>query len=152
MTKRKTKLFNFHWTHFVAVVVLVCYFFISKINLVNALANKSLVISFLQIYLFGVFFACIFLYIFSHEKFFTFGKEIEKIENNTEKKYLARYLHHGKILATFIIGVVGGPVFSSLSARFLLNNFKYKYLVLILADLPSSLFTILLGKGILSLV
>ena len=148
----KTKKFEIHWTHLIAVIVLVGYFFVSKINMIHAISKRDAIQSFLQLYLFGVFFACLFLFIFSHEKFFPFAKDIEKNEQKNEKKYIKKYLHHGKVLGTFLIGAIGGPVFSSLTARMFLNNFRFKYLVIILANIPSTLFTLGVGWGILRFV
>ena len=141
-----------HKIHLIAVFILGSYFVLSKINLVHALSNPNFIISFLQIYLFGIFFACLFLFIFSHEKFFTFAKDMEKQEQAKEKTFLKKYIHHGKILATFVIGVIGGPVFSALTARILLNNFSLKYLLVIIANIPSTLFTLGIGRGILSFI
>lgn len=152
MSKIIFKKHKFHWTHLVAVIVLVGYFLLSKINLAHALLNKNLVESFLQIYIFGIFFACLFLFIFSHEKFFTFAKDMEKQEQAKEKTFLKKYIHHGKILATFVIGVIGGPVFSSLTARILLNNYPFKYFLVIIANIPSTLFTLGIGRSILSFI
>lgn len=146
--KSKNKL---HWSHLLAVGVLAFYFIASKINLAHALQYQNTAISFLQIYLFGVFFAVLFLYIFSHEKFFPIATEIEKSEEKKEKKYLKKYIHHGKVLATFLIGILGGPVFSSLTARLLLNNHWYKYLVVIVANIPSTILTTGLGKSLVTL-
>jgi len=152
MSKVTQKHSHFHWIHLIAVFILVGYFVLSKVNLVHALSNENLTISFLQIYLFGIFFACLFLYIFSHDKFFPVARQIEKEEKNKENKYLKKYIHHGKILATFLIGVIGGPVFSSLTARLLLKNYAFKYLVVVIANIPSTLFTLGIGWGILSFV
>lgn len=151
MSKVIHKHSHFHWIHLIAVFILGGYFVLSKVNLVNALTNKNTIISFLQIYLFGIFFACLFLFIFSHEKFFPFAHDMEKGQAEKEKKYLKKYMHHGKILATFIVGVVGGPVFSSLTARILLNNYWYKYLVVIIANIPSTILTTGLGKSLVTL-
>lgn len=150
MSKIISKHSHFHWIHLIAVFILGGYFVLSKVNLVNALTRESSLLIFLQLYLFGVFFACFFLFIFSHEKFFPFAKDIEKQEAKNEKKYLKKYLHHGKVLSTFIIGAIGGPIFSSLTARLLLNNFKLKYLVIILANIPSTIFTVGVGSGFIS--
>lgn len=140
-----------HAVHLIAVFILGSYFVLSKINVVYALTKTSTIYSFLQVYLFGILFACLFLYIFSHEKFFPVAKEIEKEEEKKEKKYLVKYLHHGKVLATFLIGVIGGPVFSSLTARLLINNFWYKYLVVILANIPSTILTTGLAKSLVTI-
>lgn len=152
MSNSKRQHHHFHWIHLIAVFILGSYFVLSKINVVYALSKTNVIYSFLQIYLFGIFFACLFLYVFSHDKFFSFAKDIEKEESKKEKKYLDKYLHHGKILGTLIIGAIGGPVFSSLTARILLNNYWYKYLIVILANIPSTMVTVGLGRGILSLM
>ena len=143
--------YKFHWTHFVAIVTLIGYFVLSKINMVHALMKNNIIESFLQLYLFGIFFACLFLYLFSHEKFFAFVKEIEKEEEKEEKKYLKKYIHHGKILAIFIIGTIGGPIFSSLTTRLLLNNYAFKYLLVILANIPSTILIVGIGNGFINL-
>lgn len=140
---------HFHWIHLIAIFILGGYFVLSKVNLVHALTNNNLVGSFLQIYLFGIFFACLFLFIFSHERFFPIAKDMEKQEANREKKYIKKYVHHGKVLGTFLIGVVGGPVFSSLTARLLLNNFAFKYLLVIISNIPSTIITVALAKGVI---
>ena len=79
---------HFHWIHLVAVFILGGYFVLSKVNTVNAILKENPIETFLQLYLFGTFFACLFLYIFSHEKFFPFAKDIEKQEQRNENKYL----------------------------------------------------------------
>lgn len=134
-----------------AVFILGGYFVLSKINLVSALTRESIFTSFLQLYLFGIFFACLFLFIFSHEKFFTFAKDIEKEESKKEKKYLKKYMHHGKVFTTFVIGAVGGPFFSSLTARLLLNNYSFKYLLVILANIPSTILTVAASRGLIQI-
>lgn len=153
MLKRRitSKHHHFHWIHFFAGLVLGSYFVLSKVNLAHALLNKNAVESFLQIYTFGIFFGCLFLYIFSHENFFPFAKDIEKKEMKKEKKYLKKYINHGKILTTFIIGVIGGPVFSSLTARLLLNKNSYKYLIVIVSNLLSTVITVGLTKPFVGL-
>lgn len=142
---------HFHWIHLIAVFILGGYFVLSKVNLVNALTKETIFISFIQIYLFGIFFACLFLYIFSHDKFSPVAKEMEREEEKKEKKYLKKYMHHGKILATFLIGAIGGPVFSSLTARLLLNNYSFKYLLVILANIPSTVFTVGIAHGVIQI-
>lgn len=141
-----------HWIHLIAMFILGGYLVLSKVNLVSAMTRETLTLSFIQLYIFGIFFACLFLYLFSHEKFFPIAKEIEKNEEKKERKYLKKYIHHGKIMGTFLIGAIGGPIFSSLTARILLNSFRFKYLIIILANIPSTLFTLGVGWGILKFV
>jgi len=147
----KNKKPKLHWSHISAVVILTGYFLISKAHTVQAMRSGNIINSFIQLYLFGIFFACLFLYIFSHDKFFSFAKEIEKKESKKEKKYLNKYLHHGKILGTLIIGAIGGPVFSSLTARILLNNYWYKYLIVIIANIPSIIITTGVSKSLINI-
>ena len=147
MSKIVSKHHHFHWIHLIAVFILGGYFVLSKVNLVNALTRETVIASFLQLYLFGIFFSCLFLFIFSHEKFFPFAKDMEREESKKEKKYLKKYLHHGKVLGTLVIGAIGGPVFSSLTARLLLNNYPFKYLLIILANIPSTILTVGIASG-----
>lgn len=149
MKNKKSKL---HWSHISAIAILLGYFLLSKAHTIQAMRSGSVFVSFVQLYLFGIFFACLFLYVFSHDKFFAFAKDIEKEESKKEKKYLNKYLHHGKILGTLIIGAIGGPVFSSLTARILLNDYWYKYLIVILANIPSTIVTVGLGQSLVAIL
>lgn len=150
--KRNEKFVGLHWSHIFAVCLLGGYFIVSKLNSFHAMSRGDIVGSFVQLYLFGIFFACLFLYIFSNDKFFAFAREIEKNQKAKEKRYLNKYLHHGKVLATLIIGSLGGPVFSSLTARLLLNKYWYKYLVVILANVPSTLFSVGIGHSLIKVL
>lgn len=138
-----------HWVHLFAVFILGSYFFISKVNLAHAFLRNSPIYTFLQLFIFGTIFSYIFLYLFSHESLFPFAKDIEKKEEEKERSYLKKYLHHGKILAASIIGTIGGPLFLSLTIRFLLNKYRYKYILVFVVSFVSTLVTFLLGKGIL---
>jgi len=140
-----------HRIHLIAVFILGSYFVLSKINLVHALSNPNFVISFLQLFIFGIFFSYLFLYIFSHEKFFPFAKELEEKEKPKENIYFRKYLHHGKVLGTFIIGVIGGPIFLSLTVRLLLYRFKHKNLLVLLTIFVSTLFIFFVGKELTSI-
>ena len=142
---------KFHWVHLFAVLMLGSYFLISKVNLAHAFLKTSPIITFLQLFIFGTVFSYIFLYIFSHDRFFPFAKEIENKEEEKEKHYLRKYLHHGKTIATFIIGTIGGPLFLALTIRLLLHNYKYKYLLVFVTSFVSTLITFLLGKGVLNI-
>lgn len=143
--KSKNKL---HWSHLMAVGVLAFYFIISKVNLAHAFLNNNIVNTFIQLFAFGTVFSFVFLYIFSHEKFFPFAKEIEKKEEAKEKSYLKKYLKHGKIIATFLIGVIGGPVFLSITTRLLLNDFRFRYLFVAITSFVSTAVTLSAGKGL----
>ncbi len=139
---------HFHWTHLIAVGLLTVYFILSKVNLAHAFLREDLILTFIQLFVFGTLFSFVFFYIFSHEKFFPFAKEIEKKEEEKEKSYLKKYIKHGKVIATFIIGVLGGPVFLSLTTRLLLNSFKFRYLFILLTSFVSTLFTLGAGRSL----
>lgn len=141
--------FEFHWSHILAVLVLSGYFVISKINTAHAFLRDDLRTTFMQLFIFGTVFSFIFLYIFSHEKFFPFAREIEKKEEEKEKSYLKKYIKHGKMIATFIIGVIGGPIFLSLTTRLLLNGFKFRYLFILVTIFISTLVTLGAGRSLL---
>lgn len=136
-----------HWVHLFAVLFLGSYFLLSKINTVHALLQENIFYSFLQLYFFGITFGVILLYLLSHDRFFPVAREIEKEEEKQEKNFLKKYLHHGKVLATFIVAVIGGPIFASLTARILLNRFSYKYLIICAGNIVSTFLTLGLGKG-----
>lgn len=139
---------RFHWVHLIAVFILGSYFVLSKVNLVNALTRDNLVNSFFQMFIFGLFFTYLFLYLFSHENFFPFAKEIENKEKSKEEKLLKKYIHHGKVIGTFLIGLVGGPVFLSLTTRLLLNNFRYKYVFIFITILISTFIIFSISTGL----
>ncbi|AKM83193.1 hypothetical protein A2422_00450 [Candidatus Woesebacteria bacterium RIFOXYC1_FULL_31_51] len=138
---------KFHWVHLASIVIVTGYFLLSKINIVNAMSQDSLINSFFQIYLFGSIFACLFLYTLSHKKFFPVSGDIERGEEKNENKLLKKYRRHGKILGTIIIGTIGGPIFSSLTARILLKNYRLKYLVIMFANIPSTILTVAISNG-----
>lgn len=80
-------------------------------------------------------FGAVFLYLFSHEAFFKFARVIEKKEQKQEKRWLGRFSHTGRIVATLIIGILAGPLFSALTARMLLPRHRLKYQVVVGASL-----------------
>lgn len=138
----------FHPVHLVAVIVLTLYTVLSKLNMFNAISRENMLYAFMQMFIFGTFFTYLFLYLFSHEKFFPFMKEIENENKQKEKSLIKKYLHHGKIIGTFLVGLVGGPIFLSLTIRFLLNKFKYRYIFIFFTSFISTAFTYAMSKGL----
>lgn len=122
-----------------ALIVYLIYTLLGKYLLITGiLADNSTFAYFIQMALSAAF-AAIFLYLFSHEDFFRFAKVIEKKESEKEKKYIKKYLHLGKHLAVLVIGILAGPLFAALSARFLIPHSPYRYLLVIIASSVSSL-------------
>lgn len=150
MPKTTTHTRFFRPIHLQAVIFLVFYAIFSKTVFIKSVADENIMVSFFVPYIFGIVAGNGFLYLFSHQDFFHFMKEVERIENKNEKKLLNKYKHFGKILTTLIIATVGGPVFSALTIRLLLNNAWYKYLLIIVGNIPSTIFTVSLAKGLMT--
>lgn len=100
-------------------------------------------------FVFGVIAGCIFMYLLSHEDFFHFMKEVEKVEKKTENKLVKKYIHHGKILATFLIFSLSGPVFGTITARLLIPKYRYWFWLLFVGNFISTLITVGIAKGLL---
>lgn len=138
--------------HLVGVGVLIVYYTLSKMIFFSTIISSNPLVYLIIPYVFGSVAAVIFLYIFSHEEFFSFAKEIEKKSMKKENKLLKRFGNHGKVTSMFLISIFGGPVFSALTARLLLKNFKYKYYLVVIANIPATIWTIGSSKGLLSLI
>lgn len=151
-TKIKKKKGFLRPIHFQALLFTLAYYGISKFVFIESVANKNLLISFIGPFSFGVVSCLVFLYLFSHEDFFHFIKSLEKKENGKEKKFLKKYYHHSRIFASILIGVIGGTLFLALTVRFLINRFSYKYIVIVVASFLSTLVSVGIAKGFLSLV
>lgn len=138
--------------HLQTFLVLVIYFFISKIVFIESISSHNIFISFFGPFLFGLVSSFIFLYLFSHEEFFHFIKDLENYEEKKEKKYIKNYKHYGKILTTIIIGTVGGTILTALTIRLLLINYKYRYLVLVFTMLLSTGISVSIARGVLNII
>ena len=138
----------FRPVHLQAIIFLIIYTFISKTILVGSVVSYDPISSFLTVYLFGLGAGVLLLFLFNHEDFFHFIKDVENIEMKKERKLLHKYLHFGKIIAVFFIATVGGPIFSALTIRLLLNNTWYKYILLSLGNIPSTILIMSIGMGI----
>ena len=153
-TRRKAKIKKgvFRKIHLQAFLFLIVYSVISKTIFIRSLASASLWVSFLVPYFFGVVAGIIFLYLFSHEDFFHFMKDVEHDEKKKEHQLLKKYKHYGKVASTLIIAAIGGPVLAALTIRFLLNKFWYKYLLIAVGNVASTAITVSLGKGLFTIL
>jgi len=151
MPKRKSKKKRgfFRPVHLHAFLITISYLIISKLVFVRFVADGNICISFLGPFLFGSVVSVIFLYLFNHEDFFHFIKEIEKEEEKKEKNYLKKYARFGKIIACLVVGAIGGPIFSALTIRFLLGRIWYRYLVLVFSGVLSTIASVGIAKGFL---
>jgi hypothetical protein len=135
-----------------ALIALIAYYVVGNAILVKSLGADSLVMLFLPPALYGAITAVIFLYLFSHEDMFKFARALEKREEKTSKKWLKFFSHTGKIIATFAVATVAGPIVAALVIRFLLTTARYRYLLAIFTTVPSTLFTVGVAKGVIHLV
>lgn len=152
MPKVKSKKWFIRKVHLQAIAFLIFYNVISKTVFFKSVVHDNLVVNFLAPYVFGVVAGIIFLYLLNHEDFFHFMKEVESRERSKENFYIKKYKHYGRILSTLIIATIGGPIFAALTIRFLLNTSPYRYIVLAVGNIASTLLTVSLAKGTISLV
>lgn len=138
--------------HVQTFFIIIGYLLLSKFVFFEFVADRDVTMSFFGPFAFGVLTSFVFLYLFSHEDFFHFIKEVERKEEKKEEEYLRKYKHLGKIAAVLVIGAIGGVIFASLTTRLLLTNYKYRYLVLMVAIFFSTVFSVSLAKGVFSFV
>ena len=151
----KKRKINFkHRIYLHAAIALAIYYTFSRIIFIGSLVSPSLLVNFAGPAIYGATASVIFLYIFSHEQFFAFAKVIEKKEKKAEDKWLKKFEHHGSAVTTALVGTIGGPIFGALTARFLLADHSnaYKYILLILTSIPSTLFSMGMAKGVFSTI
>lgn len=153
MTKRNKKIKKsfFRKVHAQALIFFVLYTIISKAIFIKSVTLTNIHAAFFIPYFYGVLCGIVFLYLFNHEDFFHFMKDIEKKEKKEEESLLKRFLHYGKVASVLIIATVGGPVLSALTIRLLLNKFWYKYLLIALGNITSTILAVSLARGALSL-
>jgi len=128
-------------------VLLSGYTVLSWVVLGFGAAANNLILAFGAPIIFGAAIGTGFLYIFSHDKSFRLARIIEEKEKKSEKKWLNIFSHFGKNLASVLVGFFGGPLLAALTIAILLPRAKYKYFLVALINIPSSIFYIGLAKG-----
>ena len=138
--------------HFWAVATIVLYLLFSKVVLAY-FSPLSFWLAFFGPFVYGALAGLIFLYLFSHEDFFPLARQIEKEEKKKEKKWLRRFKHHGKLFICLAIGAIAGPLFAALTVRFLIHrhSFFYKYIIIFLATIVSTIFLVGFARGIIKI-
>jgi len=150
MSKAKKKLIKA--IHLKTTVILIVYLLLSHFILISSLANKNIFISFLLPLLFGGLSSVTFLYLFSHEDFFHFIKNLEEKEKKNEEKYLKRFMHFGKILTCILISLIGGPIFLALTVRFLFPKSHHRYRIAIISNTIATIILISSAKSFLRMI
>jgi hypothetical protein len=136
--------------HFKALAVWAIYSVVTKAAFLIGISEtvKSSNAYLVNIFL-NVVFGILFLYLFSHEDFFKFAREIERKNIKKEKKLEHRFLHYGKLVSGLLIGILSGPLIGALALRFLLPKYRYKYLMIILSSATSSALWLGMARGVI---
>ncbi|HUC95188.1 MAG TPA: hypothetical protein VMR19_04290 [Candidatus Saccharimonadales bacterium] len=138
--------------HIQTLLVIIGYLLVSKFVFFKFVIGTDITEAFLGPFIFGVLTSFIFLYLFSHEDFFHFIKEVEEREEKKEGRYLKKYKHFGKMAAVMVIALIGGTIFAALTVRLLFANYKYRYLLLLVSMFFSTVFSLCLAKGVFSIL
>ena len=134
--------------HIGAGVTLIIYFAVgNSILAIFALRENIWEAIFIPM-IYGSLASIVFLYIFCHESFFSFAKDLKNKQMKKERKLLRKTKNIGKKLTAVVATIVGGPILGALTIRLLLNGMRNKYLFLILANVPSTIFTVGYFRGI----
>ncbi|MFA6007531.1 MAG: hypothetical protein WC784_02710 [Candidatus Shapirobacteria bacterium] len=151
MSETKIKKGVFKWIHLETIAVLVGYFLVSNFILVKSLAHANVYVSFLVPLIFGVGSSWTFLYLFSHQDFWHFIKNLADQEKKQENKYLGKFKHYGKIFTCILISAFGGPIFLALTTRFLFSEKENRYLIVTASNIVSTLLIVAVAKGFLGI-
>lgn len=148
--KRKKSFFRL--VHLQMVFVLAIYFLISNLIFVRAISHTNVFISFAIPLLYGTLSSFAFLYLFSHEDFFHFMREVEKEEKSKEKKFLNKFNHLGRVLACILVSAVGGPIFLALTVRFFFKEARTRYWVAFVSTFVTTIFMVALAEGLFKFI
>jgi|SRR3989344_3571944 len=118
---------HLHWVHLQAVGLWIGYSVLTKILLGSQVASADLVRAYATTAVFGIAFSVTFLYLFSHERFFKFMREVELKAKKKEEGWIRRLKHAGKVLTTLVIGAFGSPLYIALVMRLFWPRSKYRY-------------------------
>jgi len=140
-----------HKVHITALLITISYYVISNIIFIKAILSPNPIVYFMVPFIFTSAAAITFLYMFSHEKFFAFAREIEKRQLKMEKKLTKRFSHNSKVVTVLAAAVVGGPVLAALTARMLMNDVANKYAVMLLTNIPATIWAVASAKGVTTL-
>ncbi len=150
MSTKKHREPIFKPVHFQAALFLFVYFGLSSLIFSWFVSMGAGHMIFTGPFLYGLVTTFVFLYLFTHEDFFKFLKQIEKTEKKKEDKYLNKYLKYGKYAACLVIGQVGGSIFLALTIRLMFAKSKNKYWIAFVCVLINTIIAVALAKGLLS--
>lgn len=134
-----------------AILILALYMIAVAVVFLTSV-TASTVVAYGAPMLLGATASLLFLYFFDHDGLFAFAKQLEKLEEDREEKFIARFSKKSRIVTTILIGIVGGPIFASLSTHLLLHRYRHKYLLVMLINIPSTILTIGGARGLFSFI
>lgn len=138
--------------HFKAFAIWALYSLVTKgVFLIVLPKAFNLYFAFITNTIFDILFGVIFLYLFSHEDFFKFARQIERENQEKEGKLIKKFKHFGKIFSSLAATVIGGPMIGALAVRFLLPKYQYRYLLIGLFSALSATIWLGIGKGLISI-
>ena len=141
-----------HWVHIQALIIWVAYSVGTKILLGSQIAVLPLYQAFAINAISNAFFCTLFLFVFSHEKFFKFAHEIEQKTKKKEQGMINKLHHFGKIAITLIISASGSPLYIAFIIRYLWHDLKHKYLIANILTVIGGWFLLSLTRGSWGLV
>lgn len=136
--------------HLGAGLLLVVYFVVGNSILALYSFRENILEAISVPFIYGTLACVVFLYIFSHESFFSFAGDLKKGQMKKERKMLSHFKHTGKKITAILATIIGGPILGALTVRLLLNSMRHKYLFLVLANVPSTIFTVGTIRGAFS--
>lgn len=95
----------------------------------------------------GIFSGVLFLYIFRHDKVIRIARVLEEKEEAAEKRWLKHFAKSGKVASSLFIGLLAGPILGALTIQILLPRYKYKYLLIVIIQIVSTIFYVSISKG-----
>jgi len=152
MPKTITKKKLIRPVHIQAIIFIIIYYIVSYSIFYGSVYHSNIYVSFLVPLVFGLISTFVFLYLFGHQDFFHFMKNIEREERGKERKILGKVGHFGNILACIIVSVVGGPILLSLIIRFLFPKKENKYLIAFVSVLISTIISVSIAKGLFKMI
>ena len=131
--------------HIQALGLWVIYTIANKVAFFSGISHKILPAeSYLINMIVSSAFGLLFLYLFSHEDFFKFARELENKNRKKTVKLEHYFIHTGKILTALIIGIISGALLSALIVRILLPRFKYRYVLVAVSSALSPIVSVTL--------
>jgi hypothetical protein len=138
--------------HLTAIIIWLIHSFIEKALLVRMLTLSNTFLAYAIEALHSTLTALFFLYLFSHEDFFKFAKDIEKKQKKNEKKTLKFFKHTGKLIASFLICLFISNVLLALVVRLFYRKKSTRYWVAGIISFITGIIWFAIYKGAIQII